>query len=188
MRRLITSLLVLMVLIGCAAPTVFIKPDFDSTRIRKIAILPLESPDKTISSVATDIFTAEFITLGKFEVVERSQLDKIIEEQKLGAAGTLDPATIKEVGRILGADALVIGSVYPNYRYEEIAFAPLPAKEIENINLNVRLIEVETGSVLWSGSQNSNNVFFAAPISVNEHIRVVSKDIIKAFRKILVGR
>jgi len=187
MRKLIAPLLVLTLLGGCAAPTVFIKPHFDSAKIHKVAIFPLESPDKTISSVATDIFTAEFITLGKFEIVERSQLDRIIEEQKLGAAGTLDTATIKKVGKILGVDAIVIGSVYPNYRYEEIVFAPLPAKEIKNINLNVRLIEVETGTVLWSGSQNSGNVF-AAPTSIDEHVRVASKDIIKAFRKILTGR
>ncbi|MDX2033597.1 MAG: CsgG/HfaB family protein [Blastocatellia bacterium] len=44
-------------------------------------------------------------------VVERSQLEKVLREQNLGTAGRIDPSTAASVGRILGVDALIIGSV-----------------------------------------------------------------------------
>lgn len=188
MKKLFSLIMILGLLGGCATPTVYIKPDFEQLNIKRVAVIPFECADETIGLTATDIFMSEFLTLHMFEVIERSQLNKVLEEQKLGFTGTLDTNTIKNIGKILGVDAIVAGSVYPNYRYEEIPFAPLPDKEIESIRLDVRLLDVEKGTVLWSGSQNSKNVFFAVATTPDEHIRVAAKDIIKALRKGLEGK
>ena len=42
-------------------------------------------------------------------VVERSQLNALIAEQDLGAAGRVDPETAARVGRIVGAKFMVLG-------------------------------------------------------------------------------
>ncbi|MDX2033598.1 MAG: CsgG/HfaB family protein [Blastocatellia bacterium] len=44
-------------------------------------------------------------------VVERSQLEEALRKQNLGTAGRIDSSTAATVGRTLGADALIIGSV-----------------------------------------------------------------------------
>lgn len=183
MRKLLSLIIILGLLSGCATPTVYIKPDFGQLNIKRVAVIPFECPDETIQSTATDVFMSEFLTLHMFEVIERRQLDKVLEEQKLGLTGALDTDTIKNIGKILGVDAVVIGSVYPNYKYEEIPFAPLSEKEIESIKLDVRLVDAEKGTVLWNGSQNSKNVFFAVATTPDEHIKVAARDIIKAFKK-----
>lgn len=188
MRKLLSLIMILGLLSGCASPTVYINPDFSQLNIKRVAVVPFECPDETIQSTATDIFMSEFLTLHMFEVIERSQLNKILEEQKLGLTGILDTNTIKIIGKILGVDAIVVGSVYPNYKYEEIPFAPLPEKKIASIKLDVRLLDTEKGTVLWSGSQNSKKVFFAIATTLDEHIRAASRDIIKSFKKNLENK
>lgn len=46
----------------------------------------------------------------QIRVVERVQLDKILEEMQLGMTGLLDPSTAAQVGKIAGAQYVVIGS------------------------------------------------------------------------------
>lgn len=186
MGKALILLSAVLLISGCVGPTVYIKDDFSAEKAKRIAVLPFESSEKNLGFLATDIFTSEFVTMGKFEVVERGQLAKIVEEQKLGQQGALDAATIKEIGKMLGVDAVVVGSIYPNYRYKQTEYSTFAAKEIKNINLNVRLIEVETGSILWSGSQNSHKIFgLSRCVDTDEQIRAASRNIIKAFKKIL---
>ncbi|MEM4188343.1 MAG: FlgO family outer membrane protein [Candidatus Hadarchaeum sp.] len=48
-----------------------------------------------------------------FEVIDRNNLRLIMQEQKLAASGVMDPATIKKLGQIAGADALASGTTTP---------------------------------------------------------------------------
>src|SRR5216684_3503107 len=47
----------------------------------------------------------------KFKVIERQQLNKIIAEQKLTLTGLVDPASAQKLGRVLGVDSIVFGSI-----------------------------------------------------------------------------
>lgn len=70
----------------------------------------------------------------KFEkVVERQLLNKIIEEHKLSYTHFFDEETVKEVGKLLGVDAIASGSV------GEIG---------RTLKVNARLIDTETGSIV----------------------------------------
>ncbi len=55
--------------------------------------------------------TNELSSLGSFNVVERSQVDAVLDEQDLAGDGRVDPATAAEYGRMTGADYLVLGTV-----------------------------------------------------------------------------
>lgn len=46
-----------------------------------------------------------------FQVVERQRLFEVLDEQDLGTGGRIDPATAARVGRIVGADLLLMGAV-----------------------------------------------------------------------------
>lgn len=59
----------------------------------------------------SDKLVSSLVGLGTCQVVERSQLEKVLREQNLGREGRIDPSTAAKVGRILGVDALIIGSV-----------------------------------------------------------------------------
>ncbi|TFB11056.1 hypothetical protein E3V36_02035 [Candidatus Marinimicrobia bacterium MT.SAG.2] len=47
---------------------------------------------------------------GNFEIVERSRLKEALKEMELGMTGLLDEQTAVEVGRAVGANAILLGS------------------------------------------------------------------------------
>ena len=64
-----------------------------------------------LGDTATDILVTELFKSGKFIIVERGQLDKVLAEQKLGQSGAIDARTAAQVGKVLGLSAIVTGSV-----------------------------------------------------------------------------
>jgi tetratricopeptide (TPR) repeat protein len=46
-----------------------------------------------------------------FEVIERSRLSTVLAEQRLGTSGVVDESQAASVGKVLGADAMLLGSV-----------------------------------------------------------------------------
>ena len=68
----------------------------------------------------------------KYNVVERFLLNKAIEEHKLQLQGLVDPDSAKQLGKILGVDAIVTGTV---------------ADLGTSLRVNARLIATETGAV-----------------------------------------
>lgn len=59
----------------------------------------------------TNLITDNLVNQGDFLLVERDLIDEIIGEQDFGASGRVDPSRAAEIGRLLGADALIFGSV-----------------------------------------------------------------------------
>jgi hypothetical protein len=57
-----------------------------------------------LSGARTDIFT----------IVERSRLDQVLKEQALGAAGVVDEKQAAALGKVLGVDAIVMGTIIPS--------------------------------------------------------------------------
>ena len=63
-----------------------------------------------LNNAVCDMLTTEMSQAG-WDMVEREQLDKLLKEQDLGAGGRLDPSTAAPIGKILGADYLIIGTI-----------------------------------------------------------------------------
>jgi curli biogenesis system outer membrane secretion channel CsgG len=59
----------------------------------------------------SDILVNRLVQTGTYSVIERSQLEAILKEQDLGASGRVDAGTAAEIGRILGVQAVIIGSI-----------------------------------------------------------------------------
>lgn len=58
-----------------------------------------------------DMLATALVKSGKFLVVERKDIDQIIKEQRLGLSGVVTEQTAAKVGRVLGVDLMVVGSV-----------------------------------------------------------------------------
>ena len=69
----------------------------------------------------------------KVRVVERKRLKQILEELKLSASGLVDEQTAIKAGKLLGANALLLGSFL---------------KFKDSVKINVRLVNTETGEIL----------------------------------------
>ena len=68
----------------------------------------------------------------KFKVIERQLLNQVIKEQKLTLSGVVDPGSAKQLGKVLGVDAIVSGSI---------------TDLTKTVRVNARLISTETGEI-----------------------------------------
>jgi curli biogenesis system outer membrane secretion channel CsgG len=59
----------------------------------------------------SDLLTDNLVNGGKFDVIDRSHIDKTLDEHKLGVSGEVDPASAITAGRLVGAHYLVVGNI-----------------------------------------------------------------------------
>lgn len=59
----------------------------------------------------TDLLVTKLVTDGKYSVIERKVLDKILAEQNFGNSDRADNATAAKIGKMLGVDAIIVGSI-----------------------------------------------------------------------------
>ena len=59
----------------------------------------------------SDLIVNELVTAGTYRVIERNRLDEILTEQDLGESGRANPASAAKVGKILGVNAMIVGSI-----------------------------------------------------------------------------
>lgn len=69
----------------------------------------------------------------RFTVVTRVDLEKVLDEVALGAAGVLDPAQAREFGRVAGVDVIVTGTI--------------TIISERNYSVTARFIDTETGRI-----------------------------------------
>ena len=78
-----------------------------------IAVLELEqkglSPEE--AQTLTQRLTTKLVSIGKYQVVERSNMDKILKEQKFQHSGGTDSECAVEIGQLLNTDFIIIGNV-----------------------------------------------------------------------------
>lgn len=63
--------------------------------------------------VAEELETALANTGGSFDLIDRTRLKLIIEENKLPSQGIIDPSTARQLGKIAGVHILVTGTLVP---------------------------------------------------------------------------
>jgi len=77
------------------------------------------------------MFTSELSKVAALRLVERADLQRVVEEMKLAQAGMVDAATAQQVGKLVGAQNLLLGG-----------FVALGGGKMR---IDVRMVTVETG-------------------------------------------
>lgn len=101
----------------------------------KIAIMEFVDMQGNVSNLGKYIseeLTTRLYRTGKFEVIERQLLDKIIQEQKISLSGIVDENSAVELGKILGVDAIATGTI------SDLGIS---------VKINARLISAESGKL-----------------------------------------
>ena len=106
MRKFLIPALIFC-LISCA-PKSYISKTYNFNNMKRIGVLPFNSPTPTFSG-AENLFTKYLIKYG-YTVVERAQLEQILEEHDL-TENYLSPNVTRQIGKILGVDVLLIGEI-----------------------------------------------------------------------------
>ena len=92
---------------------------YDPEKVRQVgrrltlAVIPFQGKGNSQDYVeaATDRMVTQLVELRRFRVIERTKLEEVLQEQKLQVSGVVDDRTAVDVGRVAGADAIVVGSV-----------------------------------------------------------------------------
>jgi curli biogenesis system outer membrane secretion channel CsgG len=58
-----------------------------------------------------DLVVTDLVKNGTYSVIERKALDKILAEQNFSNSDRADPNSAAKIGRLLGVDAIVVGSI-----------------------------------------------------------------------------
>ncbi len=101
---------------------------------------------------AADELVTQLFQTGKFSVVERAQINAILAEQDFGQSGRVVPSQAAEIGRILGVQVMITGSITKfsiDTKGGGIGGFGVEYSEAESM-LDVRLIDVNTAEILFA--------------------------------------
>ena len=87
-----------------------IEPEITMER-KKLIILTGEEKDKEITEKIYQIASSTATQLNRYNVIDRSQLDRILKEQKLQHSGVVDQNQAIEIGKVAGANEALFISI-----------------------------------------------------------------------------
>jgi curli biogenesis system outer membrane secretion channel CsgG len=98
-----------------------------------------------LSKGLADFFEYDFSKFGGVKIVERDKLDYLLREAKLSQEGKIDPATAVRVGKMLGAQMMVFGSI--------------TQLDDKNARMVVRVVNVETSEITTTADKEGKPNF-----------------------------
>lgn len=112
-------------------------------RYRTMAVMLFEDAPgaRGSGSRVTGIVTTLMLDLD-IHMVERAKLDEVLKEQVIQLTHA-DDANVLKVGRLVGAQAIIVGEVQQWERR--------PQDRMHSVSLALRMIDVETGLLLFNG-------------------------------------
>ena len=101
----------------------------------------------------TDIFTDTMVKTKSIAVIERERFETVAREQRLGMSALVDPSTAARVGKILGCQYVILGSVtHLSERTNRESFGRLYSKESVEAEASIyaRVIDTSTLEIVYS--------------------------------------
>jgi curli biogenesis system outer membrane secretion channel CsgG len=185
----------LVLLISCSSGIKTTKSrNFNQAKYQKIAVMDLEGPDRAEGKALAESLVPIFMQAG-FNVIERSGLEKILQEQKLGMTGILDAGTISKIGSVAGVQALVLGSYHFKTKKSTVTTRvwrrgitrrprPVGARSVTTSKpvydaIAVRMVDSATGEILFSAASTEE----ISEDNMDDFLKKLSEEIVKAFSK-----
>ena len=134
----------------------FINNVYAGKRI-KIAVLDFSAKgvDKFLAEAIVENLITSLIDSNTFDIVERSQLNKLMKELSLQNSDDFNDELRKELGNLLGVELVILGSV---------------TKIGDNITINTRGVDVETGIAKFAKNlitNSENDIPYLIPLFVD---------------------
>jgi len=135
--------------------------DFDYATV-KTNSAALFGTDIDIGRGIADLLVKNLVTDGTYSVIERKALDKILAEQNFSNSDRANPASAAKIGKILGLDAIIVGSIteFGNETknrniggggggFGGFGVGGFGHKESKaNVMLDARLVDIDTAEIL----------------------------------------
>lgn len=163
MKHSLIILIILTFIMGIIA-----LPATGAVNLHLIAVLPFD--DGSIKQtwgekynlgkgVADELVTALLAT-NRFRLIERAEIEKVLDEQDLEKDGVIDPTTAAKIGKILGVQYLIIGRIteFSTKKDDDILVNPnhhnpmgmMVTRATSRVAIDARLVNATTAEILTS--------------------------------------
>lgn len=129
---------------------------------KKVAVMGLDDgtvdhwwgDEMKVGDGISDMLVTSLVKMGRFSVIERQQLEKVMKEQSLGLSGMIDASQAKEVGKLAAVDYIITGKVtlFEVKKEEMKAGKFLGGASVETTKglcqVDVRIVDVQTGEII----------------------------------------
>ncbi len=138
----------------------------DSKRLkRRIAVLDFENKSGythrwwsggTVGEGMADMLTTALVQTGDYRVLERQEIQSILDEQNMGLSGAVTPESAAEIGKLLGVELAVFGSV-SEFGHSQSNIGGTIKKEgfglgiksqSATVAIDVRFVDTSTGEII----------------------------------------
>jgi hypothetical protein len=110
-------------------------------KAKRVAILELEAKNapKPYAEIIRDLLEVKLQKSRLFDVLERNQIKMILNEQKFQLNDCSDSICAVQIGKILYADFVIVGSL----------------SKIAKYNLSVKIVDVKNGSIMLADTESA---------------------------------
>jgi hypothetical protein len=152
-----------------------------SAELPRVAVIGFDSTspgylwsiDSELSKAATDLMINALVNTNRFRVFERNKLEAILQEQDFQvSSGRVDPSTAVKIGKMIGVDSIVTGSITSIVFSKSggITLGPVNLKKsMATVTIMVRAINVTTGEIIFSevkkGTTSKSGISIRIPVA-----------------------
>jgi curli biogenesis system outer membrane secretion channel CsgG len=152
-----------------------------SAELPRVAVIGFDSTspgylwsiDSELSKAATDLMINALVNINRFRIFERNKLEAILQEQDFQvSSGRVDPSTAVKIGKMIGVDSIVTGSVTSIMFSKSggITLGPVNLKKsVATVTIMVRAINVTTGEIIFSevkkGTTSKSGISIRIPVA-----------------------
>jgi chemotaxis protein MotB len=153
---ILTCFFLLTFIYGCGGePRYYLRPNFEIKNVKRIAVLPFENftSNEYAAEKIRRAVIIELLTRG-IDVIEPGEVLKTLKDLKLTSIGSLSNANIQDIGKTLGIEAVLVGSVGAFGISKGISVS------YPEVSLKLTLLETAKGNIIWSVSHTSGGAGF----------------------------
>jgi TolB-like protein len=146
--------------------------------LKSIAILPLENltDDRNATDIVTEHVKRELKGKGWVLITKAETVEEFLAKKRIRYTGSITRMTVREMGKVLGVDAVLVGSV--------TQFSG--NKTTATVGVSARLVSALDGSLIWADNKAYTTRDFVgllglgAVSSLDEISSIVVKDLVKS--------
>ena len=146
----------------------------------KIVVVPFVNRNKNKDNSQLDRLTSlieeKMLESSKYDVINRNELDRIVEEQKMALYGITDENSAAKIGKIAGAKKSVMGSL--------LGFSVNKTRNgvVAEIIMDIKIIDIETAQIFETINLREVIEAPVANIAINSAIDKAGRDFAKKLR------
>jgi polysaccharide biosynthesis protein PelC len=152
---LVFLILLMVFSFACSYRQGYVKGDEIRSRARWTAVLPLVNLTSypNAGRIVGELLTTELYAQTDFQLMEMTEMLQKLKGNQDDLDQVLDRAVALRVGKRLGVDTVIFGSV-TEYRYKR------GLDEDPVVGINIRMLDVKNDKILWAGSDSATGGCF----------------------------